>query len=111
MENKERLQKIVKWLVKEHNIKLGLKGKFAILIAIIIIVQFLMPMCYMTRIQEAFDEEMFLICSYPTLYGCEDLQVAYPYCMDAQRWFDNKNCTWDNSIKDRRLFFTPHRLD
>lgn len=105
MANKKN--KIIKWLVKEHNIKIGLEGKLIILLLAIIIWVYIIPMCYLQNIQEAFDEEMFLICSYAIMYECDDLQVAYPYCMDAQRWFDAKNCTWDNSIRDRRLLFQP----
>jgi hypothetical protein len=54
---------------------------------------------------QKFDDELFLICSKPQFYSCEDLEKVFYICVSGIQEFERKGCTYfDNkTILERQI--------
>lgn len=86
-------KEIIEFLNKDHYIRIGLEHKLAMIFLFLIIIFILFPYNIAMRYTEDKTTRINMVCRYPMIASCNDLDEALPHCIEANRWYDLKNCS------------------
>lgn len=86
-------KEILEFIKKEHYIRIGQEHKLIVFLFFMILIFIILP----TNIARQYDKEKLtkinMVCTYPMIASCNDLEEAKDYCIQAQEIYKIKNCS------------------